>query len=623
MSSPINIPAQQPYRPGLTGDQSPFPENDGPYMGYTEVYENGHIYRAVSSGSGKFVTLSPQCQLPFLSFVVEKDRAKDVVTIIFKSRELKQIISHVLGHTVVPPLQLILDFGQVLQHYDDLRLEFDKLECSAPYSDTTREMRLLVDDTILEHSLYDGLDINFLHRQGLISTALLQNVRQRNMDIGINDLEECFRLGQTTPQQANEQLEAQNAEVYKLAHTGRLDLVRGYCEPLLRSKEVRILFNPDLLSQILDKGFWDVYEYMLDLVERTRPIPKVLPNADYVDITYDPLCVAIRLGHYCTVQLLVQYHYMTFMGYIEDAAGGSDRVFTPLLTAVLWQQVDIIPLLLSSGPMYHAELLNANQLAAEMGFTHVLQALHNLPKVSTSAHEGMSAKYPVPKAPQPYSISLSSPNLTPVHPSPSGNGSISGISNALSSSWGLSYEGHESSPAVLTSSIETGIFSQTIPSQAVPELYVSPRDLTISDSEYLPITSPRFDPSLLQDTSVEASQHIPSIYPMQARPSRPSLIDYTESHRIRRGLGRASMERLQSRCLRIDKICDEHGNSVDHGIIRNQFADPMTTSILGLEYLRNITRNQASPEIIGILQALLVADALICQLPDGRMREKE
>ncbi|KAM0331861.1 hypothetical protein ACHAPQ_005915 [Fusarium lateritium] len=357
MSSPINIPSQQqPYRQGLAGDQSPFPDVDGPYMGYTELYE--------------------------------------------KSRHLKQIISHVLGHDVIPPLQLTLDFGQVLQHYVDLRFELDELDCHDPYGDTTKEMRLLVDDILLEHSLYDGHDIDLLRQQGIIGSALLQDIHQRNMDIGINDLEECFRLGQTPPQEANDFLEAQNAEIHRLAQTGRLDLVRGHCEPLLRSQGIRVLFDPDLLTQILDKGYWDVYEYILDLVERTRPISKELPNADYVDITYDPLYVAIRLGHYYTVQLLVEYHHMTFMGYIDDVAGGSDRVFTPLLAAVLWQQVDIIRLLIWSGPMYHVELLQANQLAAEMELPHVLQALGNLPTESTSAYQGMSAKYPIPKAPQ-------------------------------------------------------------------------------------------------------------------------------------------------------------------------------------------------------------------------------
>ncbi|CAJ0551104.1 Ff.00g110340.m01.CDS01 [Fusarium sp. VM40] len=619
MSSPINIPSQQPYRQGLAGDQSPFPETEGPYMGYTELYENGHIYRAVSSGSGKFVTLSPRCELPFLSFVVEKDRAKDSMTIAFRSRHLKQIISHVLGQDVVPPLQLTLDFGQVLQHYVGLRFELDELDCHSPYGDLTKEMRLLVDDILLEPSLYDGIGIDALRQQGIISTALLQDIHQRNMDIGINDLEECFRLGQTPPQEANKFLGIQNAEIYRLAQTGRLDLVRGHCEPLLRSNGIRILFDPDLLTQILDKGYWDVYEYILDLVERTRPILKELPNADYVDITYDPLCVAIRLGHYYTVKLLVECHYMTFMGYIEDIPGGSDRVFTPLLAAVLWQQVDIIPLLLCS-PMYHVELLQANQLAAEMGLPHVLQALADLPVESTSAYQGMSAKYPVPKAPQFHPTSLSSPNCTPISLSPSGNGSISGISSALSNSWTCSAVNGDYDPVTSIPSIASpGMLSQATPSPILPEIYVSPKDLTLSD----PVSSPRFDPPILHNVPVGVPQQVSPVSILQQPTTQSLFIDYTKSHRLRQTLGHASVIRLQQRCWRIGTVCDGHGNSSEHEIIRDQCASPKTASKLGLNYMRNIMRNELRPELIGILQALLVADALICQAPDAEKLEEE
>jgi hypothetical protein len=542
------------------------------------------------------------------------------VTIAFRSRHLKQIISHVLGQDVIPPLQLTLDFGQVLQHYVDLRFELDELDCHSPYGDTTKEMRLLVDDILLERSLYDGLDINLLRQQGIISTALLQDIHQRNMDIGINDLEECFRLGQTPPQEANEFLGTQNAEIYRLAQTGRLDLVRGHCEPLLRSKGIRILFDPDLLTQILDKGYWDVYEYILDLVERTRPISKELPSADYVDITYDPLCVAIRLGHYYTVNLFVEYHHMTFMGYIEDVAGGSDRVFTPLLAAVLWQQVDIIPLLLDSGPMYHVELLQANQLAAEIGLPHVLQALSNLPAVSTSAYQGMSAKYPVPKAPRFHPTSLSSPSYTPISPSPSGNGSISGISSALSNSWTCSVVNGDYDPVTPIPSIASpGMLWQATSSPTVPEIYVSPKDLTLSDS----VSSPRFDPPILHCVPIGVPQQVSPISLIQQPTGQSLFIDYTKSHRLRQNLGHASVARLQQRCWRIGTVCDEHGNSSGHKIIRDQCASPKTASRLGFNYMRNIMRNQLRPELIGILQALLVADALICQAPDAEKLEEE
>lgn len=542
------------------------------------------------------------------------------MTIAFRSRHLKQIISHVLGQDVIPPLQLTLDFGQVLQHYVDLRFELDELDCHGPYGDTAKEMRLLVDDILLERSLYDGLDINLLRQQGIISTALLQDIHHRNMDIGIDDLEECFRLGQTPTQEANEFLGTQNAKIYRLAQTGRLDLVRGHCEPLLRSRGIRILFDPVLLTQILDKGYWDVYEYILDLVERTQPILKELSNADYVNITYNPLCVAIRLGHYYTVKLFVEYYNMTFMGYIEDVAGGSDRVFSPLLAAVLWQQVDIIQLLLWSGPMYHTELLQANELAAEMGLPHVLQALGNLPAVSTSAYQGMSAKYPVPKAPRFHPTSLSPPNYTPISPSPSGNVSISGISSALSNSWTCSGVNGDYDPVTPIPSIGSpGMLWQATSSPTVPEIYVSPKDLTLSD----PVSSPQFDRPILHSVPIGVPQQVSPVSLIQQPTGQSLFIDYTKTHRLRQNIGRASVARLQQRCWRIGTVCDEHGNSSGHEIIRDQCASPKTASRLGFNYMRSIMRNQLRPELIGILQALLVADALICQAPDAEKLEEE
>jgi hypothetical protein len=39
MSIPINIPTQAVCRPRSPWDSSPFPEDEGPYMGYTETFE--------------------------------------------------------------------------------------------------------------------------------------------------------------------------------------------------------------------------------------------------------------------------------------------------------------------------------------------------------------------------------------------------------------------------------------------------------------------------------------------------------------------------------------------------------------------------------------------------------
>ncbi|KAF5024118.1 hypothetical protein F66182_3820 [Fusarium sp. NRRL 66182] len=371
MSDPINIPTKRPYRQYGASDLSPFAENEGPYMVYTEVHENGRVYHAVSSGSGKFISVGPRCKLPFVSFSVEKDRVNNATTISFSGRSLRHTISRVIEDTIVPPVKLTLDLNTVLKHYDALRLEYDSLLLHAPHHDATEEMRLLLDDTLLERSLYDGVQVDLLRQQGIIGISLFQDIHQRNMDLGICDLEDCFRIGQYTKEQATECLESQNNRISELALQGRLDDLRTFCEPLIRSREIKVLYNSDLLLCLLDNKLIHVYEYILDLIERTQPISMDLPSTDCPDITFNPLCVAIRLGHYRTVQYLIGDND-TFVGYIaEDIADGTGRAFTPLVAAVFWQRVDIIQLLLESGPMYHTSLFEADQLALEMGLLDV------------------------------------------------------------------------------------------------------------------------------------------------------------------------------------------------------------------------------------------------------------
>jgi hypothetical protein len=537
-----------------------------------------------------------------------------MATIKFRSRDLKQVICQVLGYKIVPPLQLTLSISQVLQHYDGLRAELDSLVDHNAYSDTSKEMRLLVDDILLERSLYDGFNMGLLRQQGIITPALLRDIHQRNMDIGVNDLEECFRLGDTSQEEENEYLETQNAQIDKLARTGDLDLLSGFCEPLLRSNDIRVVYNSGLLSQILDKGFLDIYMYILDLVERTRSMERDIPNPAYSDITYHPLCVAIRLGHYPAVLSLIRNKLDFFEGYIEDAPGGSDRVFTPLLAAILWQQADIIRLLVWEGPLYNdnSKLVQANNFAVEMGFTHLLEALADLPK--TSAHKAMSARYPVPKAPQFLPTGRSSPYQTPIFPSPGGNSSVSGISSALCDTWKgqrTQINSEPFMPCLTSPEIPPG----SVTSPRVPEFYISPQDLSISQM-LSPVLSPQFDPPPLP-----SAQN--SYRTVQESLERPILLDYTRSYKRRSHLGHSSMLRLQQSCRRIEEFCDQRGDVGDYGIIGDQCTNPTSVSKSGLSYLRNVLRNQAPSGLIAVLQALLVADALIGQLPDSRERDTE
>jgi hypothetical protein len=621
MSIPINIPTQAIDRPRSPCNSSPFPEDEGPYMGYTETFENGHIYRAVSSGSGRFVAVGSQSTLPFLSFAVEKERASNTITIKFRSRDLKQVICQVLGYKIVPPLQLTLCIGQVLQHYDGLRAELDSLVHCNPYGDISREMRLLVDDLLLERSLYDGFNMVRLRQQGIITPALLRDIHQRNMDLGVNDLEECFRLGETSEEEVEEYLETQNAQIDKFARTGNLDLLSGFCEPLLRSNDIKVVYDSGLLCQILDKGFLDIYVYILDLVERTRSMDGDMPNPDHSDITYDPLCVAIRLGHCPAVRALILNKRDNFEGCIEDAPGHSGRVFTPLLAAILWQQVDIIRLLLQGAPLYNSpsELVKANNFAIEMGFTDILTVLADLPKPNTSAHAAMSAKYPVPKAPQFLPTGRSSPYQKSIFRLPGGDSNISGISSALCGSWQEQMAQTTSGPFG-PHPTRPMIPSVTVSSPAAPEFYISPQDLSISQI-MSPVLSPQFDPPPLPSAQAWPPQD--PYRTTQELPTRPMLLDYTRSYTRRSYLGHSSMLRLQQSCRAIEEFCDQRGDAGDYGIIRYHCTNPTSVYRSGLNHLRNILRNQAPPGLASILQALLVADALICQLPDSGERDIE
>ncbi|KAK6718981.1 hypothetical protein SNK05_002120 [Fusarium graminearum] len=619
MSIPINIPAQPLHRQRSPLDSSPFPEDEGPYMGYTETFENGHIYRAVSSGSGRFVAAGPQSNLPSMSFVVEKERASNMITIKFRSRDLKQVICQVLGHKIVPPLQLALSIDQVLQHYDSLRAELDSLADNHPYDDTTKEMHLLVDDLLLERSLYDGSNMGRLRQQGVVTPTLLRDIHQRNMDLGVNDLEECFQLGEISEEDSNEFLETQNAQIGKFARTGNLDLLSGFCEPLLRSNDIRIIYDAGLLSQILDRGFFDIYVYILDLVERTRSMEGDMPNPDYPDITYDPLCVAIRLGHCPAVRALICNKLDTFEGRIEDAVGHSDRVFTPLLAAILWQQVAVIRLLLREGPLYHSELVKANNFAVEMGFTDILDVLADLPKPKTSAHEAMSAKYPVPRPPQFLPTGRYSPYQRPFFRPSGGNSSISGISSALSGS--LQEQMTKTTPTPFMSHpTSPGTSSVTVSSPRGPDFCISPQDLSISQI-LSPVLSPQFDPPSVLSTQAWLSQD--SYSTIHGVIERSMLLEFTRSYKRRSHLGHSSMFRLKQSCRRIKEFCDQRGDVGEYGIIQDHCINPTSVSRSGLNHLRNILRNQAPPGLAPVLQALLVADALIYQLPDSRERDIE
>ncbi|RSM19040.1 hypothetical protein CDV31_002171 [Fusarium ambrosium] len=620
MSDPIDIPLKRSRLQGAAHGTRPFPEDEGPYMGYIEIFQNGHIYQAVSSGSGKYVTVGSRCDMPPLAFIVEKNRVMKTTTIAVHGRDLKRAIARAIPEIEVKPFELALDFNTVVKHYADLKESVDYLSTWEPYTDTSREMELLVNDLLLERALYDGLDLESLREQGILSSTHIHAIRERCVDLGLADLEICHRIGQSSEHQKEEYLKSQNYRIYQLAMEGNLGDLVAFCEPLLRSREIEVFFNSDLLWRLLDNGFFDIYQYLLDLIDRTRPTAVDVPDPDYPDITYDPFCVAIRLGHYPTVQAMVAEE-ATFEGYFaDDLEAGVDRVLSPLLAAVLWNRPDMIQLLKQS-PMYKERLTQAVHLAAELGSPAIIQTLSETPR-KEMGYGPMVNRYPpqtllggLLELPQ---QDLSWINSSPLSLSPIGNANLSSISHAAYS-WGLEaqppWEGFASITATDSSAMAT-------PSPFTPATYSS---LPTPVEEVMnPLSA--FSPALPSTTgfcaSTLASTHsfgqMDTPLPISARPSDvPLFIGHTQSYKKRHKSGRASLVRLERRCQIVGSFCGNRINQREYLEISNHCADTHNAWKLGLESLRKIMNNLAPSGLVETLASLLVADALVCQISQG------
>ncbi|KAJ3535495.1 hypothetical protein NM208_g7107 [Fusarium decemcellulare] len=621
MSLPIDIPLKKSCLQGLTLDNRPFPEEDGPYMGYIEIYENGHVYEGVSGGSCKFAAVRLRSEMPILSFIVEKDRVMKTTTIQIISRDLRRVISSVIPDLTGQLFDLTLELSTVLRHYDDLREEFEHMDCRDPYEDATKEMRLLVDDLLLERALYDGVDIESLRQQGILSETHLRDIHQHNFGAGLDELQSFFHLGQSSEEESAQYLKAQNDRITELALQGDVDKLRAFCEPLVRSQEIEVSFNPDLLVKLLDKALLEVYQYVLDLVDRTKHVSADVPNPDYSDITYDPFCVAIRLGHYLTVQTLVARH-TNFVGYLdEDLLAGVDRVFTPLLAAVYWQRADIIPLLLASGPVYHAPIWQAKQLAMDTGSQEVLQALSTPPNPS-SASSPMNDKYPR-KALAQY-LHAVPPVIQPGSPPYSGDRSVSGITNSLiGSEFGnRSREGSFGPLISPMAGITPGAAASSYFSSAtLPDPSILAADHGTTPNSDL---SPFFTLSSLADIPANVGQLDEPPPVLSGNPmNSPMIIRHTSLYNTRHEMGRASLLRLQQRCKRLAKISNTQGYATTCQETAAKCVQVQAVWKSGLESLRKLPRNKAPLGLVEVVRILLVADALICLIPHANALEDQ
>ncbi|KAK7432532.1 hypothetical protein QQZ08_000739 [Neonectria magnoliae] len=596
MAQPIDIPVKRSRLHAATLDKSVFPADEGPYFGYIELFESGHVYRALSSGSGKYVEIGARCSLPTSAFIVEKDRFTRSITVEITSLGLKQAVCQAIRHPTASLASLELDFNTVLKNYKALKAHLNGIRERYPYDDVTSEMQLLVEDLLLEHALYDGMNMDVLRQRQILCVAHLQDIHARNVGTGLNEIEDCFSLGLIPDTISEQYLEALNLRYADLARLGDYAELRSLCEPIVRSGEIELQYDPSLILQVLENGHLDVYQYMLDLVDRTKQTSFEIPDPQYSDVTYDPLYVAISLGQAKAVRHFIGDH-ATFEGYVfDDPQASKDRIFTPLFAATYWHQPEIARLLLDSGPFYYAGLPQATALAQQNGSIDILQALMEHHEQS-SPPSFVNGIHPQSNSSQ-FQFSISPQSLhyaaAPTGQSPPGLArSVSGITNAL-----CGLEGD--------APFQQGSFTSTNTqgtSIAQPMQY---------------ITEPGFPPPIVIDPGhlgdFPQTSQLTEMF-AQFNPPPVSSIRHTSSHKVRQQLGRNFMQRLEARCKSLRGVCSSHRASRAYVEVAKYFEVTQNIWESGIDCFREITRNKAPSSLVEVLRVLLVADALGCQIP--------
>ncbi|KAK2053000.1 hypothetical protein LY76DRAFT_300587 [Colletotrichum caudatum] len=341
--------------------------DDAPCFAYTEVFESGDVFQAVSPGSGVYLPLhsSPG---PLPAFAVSKCRSSKTIGVDIRSLTLLQ--------TLAIAMPSPFDFPSILSNYTKLKSHLQHLETISPSHPATLELRLLVVDLVLDRALYAGIGTEAYRSNGHLSLGQLHDMHQRSVDAGLDDLDACFSLGLLPDVMDDAYLEALASKFTELALAGDMTALYNLCEPVVRSGEVEWEMNTDLLLELLDRGQLDIYRYVLDLASRTKDTSSGDTASFLRDITHDPLHVAIRLGHVRQVDSLLQQG-ASFIGlHHSDLTEGSaeNLVLTPLSAAVYWRQPHIVRVILSKN-IFADGMKEAVAMAVSDGDDEMMQIL--------------------------------------------------------------------------------------------------------------------------------------------------------------------------------------------------------------------------------------------------------
>ncbi|KAJ2903975.1 hypothetical protein MKZ38_009030 [Zalerion maritima] len=251
-----------------------------------------------------------------------------------------------------------------------------KQRASGPMANA--EVHLLVHDFLSSPKMYDGINPELIFRQtGLGGTELEKDIQAKRIDLGLDNLDFLFILGQAREASSPQYMSTFRRVLNRLVSHGDVDGLRRVCEPLVATGKIEWRHNDELLLKTLRTGNFEVLRYILDLATRTQP--PTLVFLGHHDCTFNPLYVTIRLGHLETTEKLLDLGE-TFDGFcrVESSELQEGSVsLNPLTAATYWGQTHVIRLLLRRGLATQYSVQDAIDVAQSRGNHTILQELQH------------------------------------------------------------------------------------------------------------------------------------------------------------------------------------------------------------------------------------------------------
>jgi hypothetical protein len=541
--------------------------------------DSGDVYRGISAGRGKYIEIQAVWQVPKLSFTVEKNRILKTISISVHSPTLERNLYRAVLAYSHSPGPLPTDFDAILKHYDALKSFLQRLEFQSPTEIATLELRLLVRDFLLDRAVYDGIGMEDFRKRNVVCLTHLRDIHERSVDAGLDEIDDCFALGLVPDEINDDYIEALNARYSELALSGDYTGLYNLCEPIVRSGEIELHYNPEILLNLLDQGRLDIYRYLLDLVSRTKEIRGGRPGLGLPDISYDPLYVAIRLGHLDKVQTLLN-DGATFEGESYEESQMLDRhhVLTPISAAVFWRKPDVVRLLLQREGSSQVGLEKAITIALSHNFEEII-------KIFLDSGVLPSPKYPLP-------------------------------AEAI----GLPIDHSEDTSTERELIPDANMDRDDIVVEGITEV---PRDFGKDSSNSVPQHPGPLGAALaMQNRTLRGTSAIDdgmsTISVTSKLRHKPGASIRRKGARYQRQkIGQDLVRTLNSLCGSIRETCRQSHRATTMAHIGNQFMSVGAVWQRGMDSFRRIMRNKPPDDIVDVLDCLLVASAMCSAMYDA------